>query len=318
VSAFTLTGHIRPVDPRRDLLPIADLIELCFTHQMDEDGRDYLRHIRQAAYDVNLQRWVRGSNERVSAPLFGYVWEEDNKVVANLTLIPFHREGIWRYLIANVATHPDYRGLGIARRLTQKGIDHVREKEASAVWLQVRDDNPAAYHLYLDLGFKERARRTTWMQANPPPALLPLNAYHISWRQGRVWDHEMAWLGNTYPPEITWNLNFRIDRYSPGVWRSLMRFLNNERIEQWTVHQGPLLLGVAIWDAGFFNAETVWLAPNPECEDEALMALLTLLRSEVTAPRPMILNYPAEHGISAFTRAGFALHNTLIWMEVKF
>lgn len=285
---------------------------------MDDDGRDYLRHIRQAARDVNLQRWVRGSNERISAPLFGYVWEEDNKIIGNLTLIPFHREGIWRYLIANVATHPDYRGLGIARRLTQKGIEHVRAQQASSVWLQVRDDNPVAYHLYLDLGFTERVRRSTWMQADPAPTLLPISQYRISWRRGHIWERQSVWLSNIYPPEVTWNLNFQIDRYSPGWWRSLMRFFNNERIEQWSVHRGQVLLGVAIWDAGYYNSETVWLAPNPECEEEALTVLLTLLRSEVIAPRPMVLNYPAEHGTSAFTRAGFSLHNTLIWMEIKF
>jgi hypothetical protein len=60
------------------------------------------------------------------------------------------------------------------------------------------------------------------------------------------------------------------------------------------------------------------LAPNPDCEEEALTALLTLLRSEVNAPRPMVLNYPADRGRSAFVRSGFDQHNTLIWMEIKY
>jgi len=43
------SSHIRPVDPRRDLLAIADLIEICFMDQMDEEGREYVRQIRHAA-----------------------------------------------------------------------------------------------------------------------------------------------------------------------------------------------------------------------------------------------------------------------------
>src|SRR5512146_712390 len=92
VSASSLSGFIRPVDPRRDLNAIADLIELCFADQMDDDGRDYLRHIRRAAREPNLQRWMPGANERVSSPLFGYVWEETGQVIGNLTLIPFYRD----------------------------------------------------------------------------------------------------------------------------------------------------------------------------------------------------------------------------------
>ena len=318
VSASTLTGHIRTVAPTHDLDKIADLIELCFAHQMDDDGRDYLRHIRRAARDANYQRWARGSNEQVSIPLFGYVWEDNGKIVGNLTLIPFQRGGVWRYLAANIATHPDYRGKGIANRLTQTAIDHVRQHKASSIWLQVRDDNPIAHHLYLTLGFKERARRTTWEVSETPPPLLSLTDHHIGVRRKNEWPLEEKWLLNVYPPEVAWNLNLRLERYAPGLLRNLTRLFYNDHIEQWAVHRDNVLLGIGIWDAGVYNAETVWIAPNPTCEDEALCALLTLLRREVIAPRPMMINYPAGRGDEAFMKAGFSLHNTLIWMEINF
>ncbi len=301
-----VTAHntkIRPVDPRRDLGSIADLIELCFLNQMDDDGRDYLRHIRRAARDFSLQRWVRGSNEQVSVPLFGYVWEENNQIVGNLTLIPFYRGEKWRYLIANVATHPDFRGRGIGRQLTQRGIQHVKETGASAVWLQVREDNQVAHQLYVDLGFMERARRTTWGLASAPPPLLPLNGYEVTWRRSSDWEEQVNWLQRTYPPEVAWNLNFNPDHFAPGMLRSLTRFLNNERQQQWAVRLGRNLVGVAIWEASTYAAETVWVAPNPACEDQALAALLTTLRRHVTASRPMMINYPANHGAS-FIPAG--------------
>ncbi len=318
VSAPTLTGHIRTVDSAHDLEKIADLIELCFAHQMDDDGRDYLRHIRRAARDTNYQRWARGSNEQVPVPLFGYVWEENRQIIGNLTLIPFQRDGIWRYLAANIATHPDFRGRGVARRLTQTAIDHVRRHKASAIWLQVRDDNPIAHSLYLALGFNERARRTTWEVGEPPPPLLSFANHHIATRKNIEWPLEEKWLLNIYPPELTWNLNLRFERYAPGLLRRLTHFFYSDHIEQWAVHRDNELLGVGIWDAGIYNSETVWIAPNPSCEEEALCALLTLLRREVIAPRPMMINYPAGRGDAAFVKSGFTIHNTLIWMEINF
>jgi GNAT superfamily N-acetyltransferase len=257
-----------------------------------------LRHIRRAARDVNYQRWARGSNEQVPVPLFGYVWEENGKIVGNLTLIPFQRDGIWRYLAANIATHPDYRGRGIAYRLTQTAIEHVRRQKASAIWLQVRDDNPTAHRLYLTLGFKERAHRTTWEVSEPPPPLLSLHDHRIATRRKIEWPQEETWLRN--------------------IWRSLTHFFYNDHIEQWAIHRDNELLGVGIWDAGVYNSETVWIAPNPACEDESLCAVLTLLRREVIAPRPMMINYPAGQGYSAFIKSGFSIHNTLIWMEINF
>ncbi len=150
-------SHIRKVNVRQDLLAVADLIEVCFSSTLDEDGRDYLRHLRWAARDFNYLSWLQGAAERIAAPLYGFVWEENGRIVGNLSLIPFVRRGHFVYLIANVAVHPDYRRNGIAHQLTQTALDYVRRRGVSSVWLQVRDDNPVAYHLYLSLGFIERS-----------------------------------------------------------------------------------------------------------------------------------------------------------------
>jgi ribosomal protein S18 acetylase RimI-like enzyme len=315
VSAQILTGTIRPVDPRRDLFAIADLIELCFADQMDDDGRDYLRHIRRAARDPELQRWVPGASERVSSPLFGYVWEENGQIVGNLTLIPFYRESQWRYLVANVATYPTYRGHGIGRQLTQTAIDHARNHGAASIWLQVREDNPVAHRLYEDLGFRECARRTTWELTDPlDPA--PLDRVKVAPRASSDWHMQEKWLRQIYPPEVAWNLNFQLGRYRPGLVNGLMHFINNERIEQWSIYRGNNLLGVACWDTTAYSSDAVWVAPNPACEDQALSALLTVLRRQVISPRTLSLNYPAGRGIYAFEQSGFSLHNTLIWMSM--
>jgi hypothetical protein len=137
-------------------------------------------------------------------------------------------------------------------------------------------------------------------------------------RRASEWPLQAGWLQQIYPGMVAWNLNFSPERYAPGFLRSLGRFINNERVEQWSVYRGNLLLGVAIWDAGIYSSDTVWVAPNLECENLALQALLTVLRREVNPIRPLTFNYPANRGSSAFQQAGFVPHNTLIWMEINF
>src|SRR3972149_2661349 len=105
-------SQLRPFDLRRDLLPVADLVELCFAESLDADGRLYIRQMRQAAAGPGM---ALGSATSMS----GFVWVEEGSLVGNLSLIPHHYGRRRLYLIANVAVHPDHRRHGIARTLTQ-------------------------------------------------------------------------------------------------------------------------------------------------------------------------------------------------------
>ena len=156
--------HIRPLNMFRDLSTVADLIELCFSPTMDNDGQRYLSDMRRASRDDTFLRWASRMTETTSLPLMGYVWEQDGRIIGNASLIPFRDKGRRIYLIANVAVHPDHRRRGIGRTLTERVMKQARVRKASALWLHVRDDNPGAIKLYQDLGFREIARRTTWQR----------------------------------------------------------------------------------------------------------------------------------------------------------
>src|ERR1051325_5038608 len=154
--------HMRPLNVLRDLSAVADLIELCFSPTMDNEGQRYLSDMRRTSRDDSFLHWASRVTETASMPLMGYVWEENGRIIGNASLIPFRDKGKRIYLIANVATHPDYRRRGIGRALTERVMRQARDKRASAIWLHVREDNPGAIELYQQLGFREIARRTTW------------------------------------------------------------------------------------------------------------------------------------------------------------
>ena len=311
--------HMRAVDLRRDLDAVADLIDTCFSTTLDKDGRDYVRYIRRMA---NYARFL-GQNERMpdryAVPLNGWVWEQDGRIVGNLTLIPHRKQGKHVMLIANVAVLPEYRRKGIGRALTEQGIASARVQGFDEVWLQVRDDNPAAEHLYRQLGFVERSRRTTWL-AEPGKALSHLQVpdVRVTNRRNEDWLPQQEWLEATYPADVAWNLGFDAERLKPGLVPTIKAILGDLPFRSWSARWEHRLLGVASWEPSTSPTDPVWLAAPPESEDAAIRALLPEVVYALRRRRkPLTVNYPAGRAVEAFQATGWRWHNTLIWMEIR-
>lgn len=67
-------------------------------------------------------------------------------------------QGRKHFLLENLATHPNYRGKGLASRLVKWASLHADEQQV-LVYLDTASDNPAA-RLYEKLGFIEQGRNT--------------------------------------------------------------------------------------------------------------------------------------------------------------
>jgi GNAT superfamily N-acetyltransferase len=310
--------HLRPFDSQRDLRNVADLVELCFSDTIDVDGRRYLQQMRFAADNPRYMRWAAAAIEVSSLPSAGYVWEEKGRLVGNLSLIPFSVQGARYYLIANVAVHPDYRKQGIARMLTASGIEYARKRGARATWLHVREDNEAATNLYRSLGFKERARRTSWHCQPESPRRLVDPGIRFRPRRRQDWNAQKAWLVATYPPELTWHMPLKLADLRPGLAGALYRFFTQLHIRQWSAIQNGDLLGILSKVASTGHADHLWLAAWPDKEDLAAAALLSYARQQFGLRRTLSLDYPAGHAVEAIHSAGFNDHQTLIWMEDRF
>lgn len=311
-------SHLRPLDVRRDLLSVANLIELCFASTMDPDGKEYLRQLRRLAQDEHLVRWASPEiTERIPMPVSGYVWEEEGRIVGNLSLIPLQKQGERTFMIANVAVHPDFRRRGIARALTQQALEHSQRRGARSAWLQVRKDNPGAHDLYESLGFQDRSARTTWL-SSPGYAKAPTEPQvTVDGRRRSDWPQHLAWLMETYPADVRWNLPLDIGRMKPDLLNSIAHFLLNDQVRHWVARQSGQLIGVLSWEASPAYSDSLWLATTPENEDQAIRAILPRARAELPYRRSLSLNYPFDRGVSAFSAAGFYPHQTLIWMEAE-
>lgn len=307
-------GRLRPLNVLRDLPAVADLIELCFNKTLGDDGQEYLRNMRESSGDANFLKWASRTVDSISLPLSGYVWDDGGRIVGNVSLIPFHKRGYKVYLIANVAVHPDYRRRGIARLLTDMAMQHARQKGAHSLWLQVRDDNPGAIHLYQQLGFVERMRRSEWRAKPYSPLPPPPEGYRILRRGAADWPDQAAWLAQAYPDALYWYFSPHWQSFAPGLWTSFKRALSDTSLEQWSVYQGRRLRGVISVQTGFSRVAQAWVAAPPNA-DNALLALLIHARQAARGFYTVAVDYPAYEHAEAFEMAGFNLLRTLVWMQ---
>jgi hypothetical protein len=252
-------------------------------------------------------------------PLYGYVWEQDQRIVGNLSLIPIFKGGRWLYLIANVAVLPEFRRCGIARELTLRALQHIREHHVASAWLQVRDDNPSAQHLYQSTGFVERSRRTTWVNQFAPPASHPSGVI-VTGRRATDWDQQLSWLQQTYPADVTWNMSFDAKRLNPRFWLQVWRWFNGETQEHWVARRTnpDKTIGFASWEPARTLSDQIWLATDPQDEATAIRALLPQVNRYLEPRRrPININYPAGQSGQALIDCGYHILNTLIWMEQR-
>ncbi|RME90882.1 MAG: GNAT family N-acetyltransferase [Anaerolineae bacterium] len=324
MSAITISirpesecDHLRPFNAMRDLRAVVELVELCFYGGTDKGGRRS-RSMHGMDRAGRFLRWSPPILQAMSFPHLGYVWEEDGRIVGNVSLVPFRRRGERVYLIANVAVHPDYRRRGIARALMTRALRHARRRKANSIWLHVRTENATAIRLYRDLGFVPRAERTTW-EASATPALGGYRgAFRLVHNAKRWWGRQRHWLKIAYPPELAWYYRFpNWHALRPDLWGGLYRLVMGYHVQRWVAVQAGQPLGVLARVSWGERVDVLWAALAPKADPSALTALLIQARSHAPPRHILWLDYPTGEADSAIRAAGFNPQRTLLWMRAE-
>jgi ribosomal-protein-alanine N-acetyltransferase len=74
--------------------------------------------------------------------------------------------------IATLGVHPDYRGLGIGKRLLTVALEETARQGANLATLEVRESNTVAQYIYRKFGFENVGRRWRYYQDNREDAVL--------------------------------------------------------------------------------------------------------------------------------------------------
>ena len=101
-----------------------------------------------------------------------WVVEQDGKVLGMIVAWMLVDEAH----IATIATHPEHRRHGIARKLLMYALRYMSKEGAVTSFLEVRESNSAAQEMYRKFGYEEVGRRKRYYKdTNEDAILMTLN-----------------------------------------------------------------------------------------------------------------------------------------------
>ena len=308
----------RPMNLNRDAQQVMTLLELVFRPSLGADGR---RILSGSLTLGNQPNFLLRISQLAGGATPGFVWQQDGRIVGNVSLLMSGMNG--RYLIANVAVHPDYRRQGIARRLMEITLEHVRHQHGNVVLLQVKEANDGAKRLYRELGFAEIGDVTTWTASHSSlrtvgaapliPEIRPLRG--SEWRDAIVLDR------SSVAADLNWPQPLPAEAYKRGLWQRMQHFFNGQSQEVWAaVDAVGQLQGLAAIQSIYGRPFELRLRVHPEQRGQLERALLDKLlrRLRYMRRRQVKIEHPATDELlnQLLEEANFRPRHTLTTMKL--
>ena len=207
----------RPINLNRDIPQVLKLLELVFGASLDEEGRQMFAGTNSLSQQPSFLWRLSPAASKLAQ---GFVWEDHGRIVGNVTVLDTSTPG--RYLVVNVAVHPDYRRQGIARRLMAQVHEMVRARQGRQILLQVVKNNTAAIGLYNSLNYETIGSMTNWYapvsrlrrlapnENGATPAIRELKKRE--WRAAYQLDRQ------SLHPDLNWPELLAPDAYKSTLW----------------------------------------------------------------------------------------------------
>ncbi|HSH03480.1 MAG TPA: GNAT family N-acetyltransferase [Anaerolineae bacterium] len=249
-SSLSHTGP-RPINLNQDVPQILDLLRLVFQQAANSPPPHQTINSLSLRYSG---RWFLHWQQAKTGIPPGIVWVENNRIIGNVSILIPQTQG--RYLIANVAVHPDFRRRGIARNLMHHAIQLVKKHHGQSILLQVESTNAGAIDLYHQLNFETIGTIQSWEAERRQIRRLDVWDKSFSIRPlNRSYSQQAFALDQQFQdPDLDWP-----DPISPHLYRRGWRYwfyevLNGRRREAWLVlDETKTILGVGtiITDVGW-------------------------------------------------------------------
>ncbi len=300
--ADSTTGSMRPVNIRTDLAALADLIEIVFADSMDFNGRAAVNEMRMMSHMGIALKLMAGMNDMTLGLSLGYVWVVNGRIVGNVSIYPANYPSDLgsAWIIANVGTHPDFRGRGIAYHLMQASMDMIRKRGGRFAVLQVDAENTVARRLYERLGFGYERGWTTWRRtpsARIPATIHEVKAY-ITRRRDTEWqaEYELAKQVRSFEQGgLGWQRPLHPRYFRPSLLRSLGDWLSLRHTERLIIRDTTERILASLWVESSLTASaaqmTLFVHPQYQGLYDDVLLNNFLQRYGMT---PLSLEHPAD------------------------
>lgn len=316
----------RPINLRKDVQGVLALLNRVFRPALDADGQRALNNLSLSNQPWFILRLRQFADDFVP----GFVWEESGQIVGNVSLLTTDLDG--RYVVANVAVHPEYRRQGIARTLMEMAIEKIEGRNGREILLQVEESNAPAIALYERLGFDIIGSVTSWRSSVSRMALLPLSpeesgaeaAGSVFLRPLRRGEWAAAWRLDraSVHPDLHWPEPLPRDAYKTGFLRWLGNFLNGRRMETWVAlsrRDEMVGLGTILSEWGRAHALSLRVHPTWRGRIERVLLAKLLRRLQYLPRRNLGMDHPADDAVttSLLREANFSARRTLTVMNLE-
>ncbi|NOZ73506.1 MAG: GNAT family N-acetyltransferase [Chloroflexi bacterium] len=315
---------LRQVDLRRDLRAIADLITEAFAGEIDSRGLSSLRELRTLARLGPLLYLLVPTNGELGSFFRGFVWEEDGKIVGNVTIQQIDASQ-QRWMISNVAVRAERRGQGIARKLMNAALKRIVQLGGEWAILQVRANNDIARGLYQRLGFSDVVAEVD-LRCYPEP-LVPTLPFPEGGDVRPMASQDLQSLRSLVQQSVPqlarwWQPQGRKQLYRGGdapLLLSLKRLFGFTQYQRWGVYFGSRLGGFVDLKIAPQGSHHIDILLHPDLRQEWTRPLLTFCLQQLQPYGPQattahLYDYQTQ-AIEILQEFGFRRTQTLITMR---
>jgi predicted N-acetyltransferase YhbS len=305
---------LRPVNPRSDMAQVADLIGLAFRGELDAGGLQMIREMRA----FGRAGWLGYQLSRLMLPPaarpHGFVWQEQGHIVGNASLLAV--EGYpQRWVLANVAVHPEWRRRGIARMLVVASLAEAARLGAHRLILQVGQSKREVQALYANLGFVTTSARTLWTRPARLPAPLGVAQDGPQPRLPAEWEEQWTFLKLLHPEGLIWPFPPEDDLFRPT---GMSAFLGAGRVRHWLWRQeGEIVASLTAQARAALQEWRLILGCAPAMRGKLEAAMLAHALAELPSDLPASLEYPSGPPDAALEALGFRAGRALTWMALE-
>lgn len=316
------TEGLQRLDVARHLAGVAELLSVCFSHEVDDGWRTAVKEMQVLGHFGPLLKLLLWLTPEQNILTNGFVWVEEGRVVGNVSTQPSEtQKGTW--IVANVAVYPDFRRRGLARQMMRATLEHIQRQGGRAVILQVDDENLGAFDLYRQLGFTHLTTRRQWSRSGR--SFVPVHEpsrFDIRLRGDREWLNQLNLAELAHPHGLAWNRPLSLSEFKPSGWRRAQMFFNGEADEHWlATTEREQVAGSLILHTGRPEGDRLVLLVHPAFRGYVERALLIRgLRRLGARPWSTRVEHPADdvYVSDLLKDFGFAVTRSLRWMRLVF